>query len=148
MPFHRMSRGLALAFCLAAVHAPAWASDDEPTAEQCKAAMDTTRALAEALPQGDLSRYFAERYLLQSAAEAGNGEFDDCIYWAQRGEEDVREHRHALKPGETLSVAWPKPLYPTPAPAAPAAKPAHAKRGVPAQPATPANAPGAPAKQG
>lgn len=148
---NRSSRLALLMLCLAMIHTPAWA-DDEPTEADCKAAMDTTRALATALPPDDLSRYFAERYLLQSAAEAGNGEYDDCIYWAKRGEADVREHRHKLKPGETLNVPWPKP--PAPAPTAPApAKPGHAKRGGASQPAAsrpepPADPSGTPPKQG
>lgn len=66
--------------------------------------MEQARALAEALPADDLSRYFAERDLHQAMVEAGNDEFDDCLEMAERATEEVREHRHVLQPGETLKV--------------------------------------------
>jgi hypothetical protein len=62
------------------------------------------RKLAEQLPSGDASRYFAERDLQQAMTEAGNGEFDDCLEWAEQATVEVKEHRHTLKPGETLNV--------------------------------------------
>jgi hypothetical protein len=75
----------------------------EPTLAHCVAAVEEARSLAMALPSGDLSRYFAERHLHQAMIEAGNGEFDDCLEWAARASEEVRERRHAL-PGEMLKV--------------------------------------------
>lgn len=79
----------------------------EPTRENCEAAVEQARALAEALSADDLSRYFAERDLHQAMVEAGNGEFDDCLEMAERATEEVREHRHVLQPGETLKVLRP-----------------------------------------
>ncbi len=79
----------------------------EPTRHDCEAAVDEARALAAALPADDPSRYFAERDLHQAMVEAGNGEFDDCLEMAQRATEEVREHRHVLRPGETLKVLRP-----------------------------------------
>jgi hypothetical protein len=88
----------------------------EPTKADCMAAVDKARALAGALPENHLSRYFAERHLLQSMAEAGNGEFDDCLYWAERATEEVQGLRHELKPGETLKIMQPdeQPAKPEP----------------------------------
>jgi len=76
----------------------------EPTKEACLAAVGEARALAVALPEDDASRYFAERDLEQALTEAGNGEFDDCLEWAERATVEVREHRHTLQPGEKLKV--------------------------------------------
>jgi hypothetical protein len=81
---------------------PAVAEPSEPTREDCVAAVDKARKLAEALPEDDLSRYFAERHLLQAEMEAGNSEFDDCVEYAEKAEVEVTEHRHVLKPGETF----------------------------------------------
>ena len=63
--------------------------------------------MAAALPADDLSRYFAERHLHQSMVEAGNGEFDECLEYAERATDEVREHRHTLQPGETFKVLQP-----------------------------------------
>lgn len=66
--------------------------------------MERGRKLAQALPEGDLSRTFAERHLLQAQVEADNREFDDCIEWAERAIDEAKERRHALQPGEKLDV--------------------------------------------
>ena len=79
----------------------------EPTREDCLAVVAQARALAEALPAEHLSRYFAERYLLQAMAESGNGEFDECLEYAGLAMDEVRELRHVLQPGETLRVLRP-----------------------------------------
>lgn len=79
----------------------------EPTRENCATAMDQARALAAALPAGDLSRYFAERHLHQAMIEANNGEFDDCLEWTARAIDEVKERRHVPQPGETLKVLRP-----------------------------------------
>jgi len=77
---------------------------DEPTRDECNAAVAEARALAEGLPPDHLSRYFAERHLHQAMAEAGNGEFDECLEMAARASVEVRERRHELRPGERLKV--------------------------------------------
>lgn len=80
------------------------AHGDEPSQASCLAAVTAARELAERLPVGDASRYFAERDLQQAMTEAGNGEFDDCLEWADLATTEIKEHRHTLKPGETLNV--------------------------------------------
>jgi len=79
----------------------------EPGKEECVAAVEQARSLAAALPSGDISRYFAERDLHQAMVEAGNGEFDDCLEFAARATEEVRELRHTLQPGERLKILQP-----------------------------------------
>jgi hypothetical protein len=79
----------------------------EPTREACLAAVEQARALAATLPADHLSRYFAERYLLQAMAESGNGEFDECLEYAVLATDEVKELRHVLQPGETLRVLRP-----------------------------------------
>jgi hypothetical protein len=80
------------------------AHGEEPTRSACLAAVAAARDLAERLPAGDASRYFAERDLQQAMTEAGNGEFDDCLEWAEQATLEIKQHRHTLKPGETLNV--------------------------------------------
>lgn len=80
------------------------ASDEEPTREECEAAVGEARTIAAALPAGDISRYFAERHLHQAMAEAGNGEFDECVEAAERAAVELKERRHTLKPGESFKV--------------------------------------------
>jgi len=82
-------------------------TQDEPTREDCVAAVDEARNSANALPAEHPSRYIAERHLHQSMVEAGNGEFDDCLYWAERAMLEVRELRHELTPGEKIEVLQP-----------------------------------------
>ena len=79
-------------------------AEGEPTLEMCVAKVERAQKLALDLPHDDLSRYFAERHLLQAITEAGNGEFDDCIEWAQQAELEVLNHWHQLKPGEKLDI--------------------------------------------
>ncbi|QQO18063.1 hypothetical protein JJB99_12550 [Bradyrhizobium diazoefficiens] len=79
-------------------------ASDEPTPDDCNAAVAEARALAAGLPPDHLSRYFAERHLHQALVEAGNGEFDECVDMAARASEEVRERRHELRPGEQLRV--------------------------------------------
>jgi hypothetical protein len=80
------------------------AHDDVPTQASCLAAVAAARVLAERLPADDGSRYFAERDLQQAMTEAGNGELDDCLEWAEQATVEIKERHHTLKPGETLGV--------------------------------------------
>ena len=99
-------KAVVLACWLAAGFAAAAAAADggEPTQSSCLAAVAAAREMAERLPADDASRYFAERDLQQAMTEAGNGEFDDCLEWAEQATVEIKEHRHTLKPGETLNV--------------------------------------------
>ena len=94
------------ASCGTAAPADAAPTSDEPTLEDCKAAVGKARALAADLPPDSLSRYFAERHLHQALVEAGNGEFDECVEMAARAAEQVRQRRHDL-PREKLKVLKP-----------------------------------------
>nr|WP_082907775.1 hypothetical protein [Bradyrhizobium neotropicale] len=93
--------------CVAAAPGAVLPAPDEPTWEDCKAAIGEARALAEELPPDHLSRYFAERHLHQAKVEAGNAEFDECLEMAARASAEVRERRHELLPGEKLKVLKP-----------------------------------------
>jgi hypothetical protein len=99
---------LALGALLSGVASPCNADtgspEAAPTEEACMAAVAKARTLAETLPAGDLSRYFAERDVQQALTEAGNGEFDDCLEWVGRATQEVQERHHTLQPGETLKV--------------------------------------------
>lgn len=92
------------ASCGTAAAADVAPASDEPTLEDCKAAVGNVRILATDLPPDNLSRYFAERHLQQALVEAGNGEFDECLEMAARAAEQVRERRHDVAPGERLKV--------------------------------------------
>ena len=91
--------------------APALA-DSEPTSEECHAKVDEARVSAEALPAEHMSRYFAERYLQQALAEAGNGEFDECMSYAEAAILEVRELRHNYPLGTKLNVLGPNEYPP------------------------------------
>ena len=104
MRWMRLLRISLCALCLLVGAGAAAPASDEPTWEDCKAAVGEARALAAQLPPDNLSRYFAERHLHQALAEAGNGEFDECVEMAARATEQVRERRHELPPGERLKV--------------------------------------------
>jgi hypothetical protein len=94
---------LGLASCMA-TPCSAETVSAEPSREDCEAAVGQARAVAAALPANDLSRYFAERDLNQALVEAGNGEFDECMEFAARAADELRERRHELPPGETLKI--------------------------------------------
>jgi hypothetical protein len=80
------------------------APEGEPDKETCDAAVGRARTLAETLPNGNLSRYFAEREMQQALAEAGNREYDDCVEWAEKAAREITDPHHQLKPGESLTV--------------------------------------------
>ncbi len=82
------------------------ASEDDGAEEvkACAEGIEKAHKLAAALPADDLSRYFAERYLQQARAEAGNGETDECQQFVEQATDEVTEHRHTLAPGEKLNI--------------------------------------------
>lgn len=95
------------ASCGTAAAADIASASDEPTLEDCNAAVGKARTLAADLSPDNLSRYFAERHLQQALVEAGNGEFDECLEMAARAAEQVRERRHDVPSGEKLKVLKP-----------------------------------------
>jgi hypothetical protein len=104
MKFVLVCLGLA---CCMVTPCSAEAVSAEPSREDCEAAVGQARAVAATLPANDLSRYFAERDLHQAMVEAGNGEFDECMEFAARAADELRERRHELPPGETLKILKP-----------------------------------------
>ncbi len=106
-----LATGLVLGVALADT-APAFADEAEPTKEECHAAVGEARALMATLPEGHLSREFAERHLHQAMTEAGNGEFDECLEMAARATVEVRERRHESLSGEKLKVLGPNEYPP------------------------------------
>jgi hypothetical protein len=101
--FLPLDRGLAVDVANPPRPAPA-SRPTEPTRADCIAAVDKARALTLPLSEDHLSRVFAERYLGQSMMEAGNGEYDDCLYWAERATEEIEGRQHDWQPGERLKV--------------------------------------------
>src|ERR1700730_15482351 len=75
-----------------------------PSAASCQTVVEAARSLTETLPADDLSRRAAESDLAQAMVEAGNGEFDDCLEFAARATDEIKERRHTLQPGESLKV--------------------------------------------
>src|ERR1700730_19279096 len=75
-----------------------------PSAASCQTAVEAARSLTDTLPADDLSRRAAESDLVQAMVEAGNGEFDDCLEFAARATDEIKERRHTLQPGESLKV--------------------------------------------
>ncbi|MEJ0047453.1 MAG: hypothetical protein WDN04_16075 [Rhodospirillales bacterium] len=67
-----------------------------PTKENCRAAIAHARVLANQLAVGSMSRRFADSDLVQAGAEGGNGEFDDCLEYAAKAEDEVRHPHHGL----------------------------------------------------
>jgi len=67
----------------------------EPSRALCLAAVESARNLAATLPKDDGSRHFAERYLEQALMEAGGGEFDECVEYAARANEEVKHLYHS-----------------------------------------------------
>lgn len=74
----------------------------KPTEAVCRKSIEKAGAMAAALPADELTRYFAERYLLQAAVEAGNGEFDDCMEFVARANDEITNRWH--KTNEKLDV--------------------------------------------
>jgi hypothetical protein len=93
-----------LVWSAAALVGTAPSAAEEATREACDAGIAAAQGLAAALPDEDVSRYFAERHLQQAVVEGGNGEFDDCLEQVAQAADEVRERRHALPPGERLKI--------------------------------------------
>jgi hypothetical protein len=77
---------------------------EEPTLQECTKALEEGRDKANKLSAKSLSRYFAERFLQSAEAEAGNGEYDGCLEYAEKAVDEIDNRRHWLAPGETFRV--------------------------------------------
>jgi hypothetical protein len=76
----------------------------EPTLEDCTKALQDGRDRTIKLSAKSLSRYFAERFLQNAEAEAGNGEYDGCLEYAEKAIDEIDNRRHWLAPGETFRM--------------------------------------------
>lgn len=87
---------------------PAMADDapeaGEPTLQECMKALQDGRDKASKLSAKSLSRYFAERFLQNAEAEAGNGEYDGCLEYVEKAIDEIDNRRHWLAPGETFRM--------------------------------------------
>jgi len=77
---------------------------EEPTMADCTKALEEGWSKTKQLSSKSLSRYFAERFLQSAEAEAGNGEYDGCVEYAEKAEDEVENRWHWLAPGETFRV--------------------------------------------
>lgn len=75
---------------------------EEPTMADCTKALEEGWSKAKQLSSKSLSRYFAERFLLSGEAEAGNGEYDECVEYAEKAVDEVENRWRWLAPGETF----------------------------------------------
>lgn len=93
---------LAISFGMLVTGVAAGAEEAEPSREDCTKALQRGHELASRLSPKSLSRYFALRYLQSAEAEAGNGEFDECVEFATKAVDEIENRSHWLAPGETF----------------------------------------------
>ena len=84
---------------LVAVARPAQAEGDR---QACVASIAALRARAETMPQGDLSRRFAENDLDTALTEMAAGDADECHELVARATRTIRVRPYQLYPGEVL----------------------------------------------
>jgi hypothetical protein len=77
---------------------------EEPTLADCTKAVEEGRSKANQLSPKSLSRYFAERFLQSAETEAGNGEYDECVEYAEKSVDEAENRWRRLAPGETFRV--------------------------------------------
>ena len=93
-------RGLLLgATIFASVAASASAADET---QACIAHVADLRARAAALPEGDLSRRFAEHDLDTALSEMAAGDVDECPVLIERALRTISTRPYRLRPGENL----------------------------------------------
>ena len=80
------------------------AANEEPTMADCTKALEEGWGKVKQLSSKSLSRHFAERFLKSAEAEAGNGEYDECVEYAEKALDEVENRWHWLAPGETFRV--------------------------------------------
>jgi uncharacterized protein with von Willebrand factor type A (vWA) domain len=85
-------------------HGPVRADDEEPTEEQCLAAVKAAEQRVAAMSEKALSRYFADNMLKYARIEGGNGEYDECLEKVEKAIAEIEERRHWLAPGEVFRV--------------------------------------------
>ena len=115
-----MSRPLLLAALVAGlcVHGAASAPLAGPPGEAaCLQHVIAVQKQAEALPDGDLTRRFAETDLAQAMQELGAGDPEECIELAERAEQTLEARPYVLRPGEVAHGGGPDSPSPAPFPA-------------------------------
>ncbi len=88
-----------IAMMLTDVAHSAWAEDDK---QACIASVAAVRAQAETLPEGDLSRRFAENALDTALIEIAAGDADECHVFVERAIHTLSVRPYQLYPGEVL----------------------------------------------
>jgi len=83
---------------------PVRADSQEPTEEECSAALKDAEQRVAAMSEKSLSRYFADNLLAYARIEAGNGEYDECLEKVEKAVAEIEERRHWLAPGERFRV--------------------------------------------
>lgn len=78
---------------------PARANEEE---QACIAEVADLRVRAATLPQGDLSRRFAEHDLDTALREMAAGDVDECPVLIERARHTITTRPYILRPGETL----------------------------------------------
>jgi hypothetical protein len=59
----------------------------DPTAEDCRQALDAARAVIARLPATHPERFALERTVSDASNEGGSGEYDECVELAERARE-------------------------------------------------------------
>jgi hypothetical protein len=70
-------------------------SAEEPSLEACQTLVAAVRAELASTPVGAMTRRFVDTDLAQALTEAGNGEYDDCMEYAQRARVELHTHGQA-----------------------------------------------------
>ncbi len=73
-------------------------AEPEPTRASCEAAVARARTAMSRLPTGSMAQRFANADLVQAQSEGGNGEFDDCLEYAAKAEDEALHPHHQAKP--------------------------------------------------
>lgn len=91
-----------LMLCAVMLVAIAHSARAEDAAQACIASVAAVRARAEMMPQGDLSRRFAENDLDTALTEMAAGDVDECHELVARAIHTIRARPYQLHPGEAL----------------------------------------------
>lgn len=91
-----------LMLCAVVLAAAGRSARAEDARQACTANVAAVRARAEMMPQGDLSRRFAENDLDTALTELAAGEVDECHELVARAIRTISVRPYQLYPGEVL----------------------------------------------